>query len=126
MFEHNYLYGKIISKKELSEEGLCDAFAKDKILNQDKVKRLQYLERMPLAILRIKTDTEKKKTVKLEDSYLKECLFAFFETKEECFYKEIQEFCDQPNSSLKKVLEQICDKKKVSNKLVYKLKPIYQ
>ena len=56
----------------------------------------------------------------------KDSLFAFFEMKKECYFKEIIEYFDQPTSFTKKVVNEICDKRKVGRKFVYKLKKIYR
>ena len=62
----------------------------------------------------------------MDEAFLKESLFAFFENTPECFIEEIQQMFDQPRGYLTRVLDEICNKKKMSNHYVYSLKSIYR
>ena len=62
----------------------------------------------------------------MDEKFLKESLFAFFEKTPECYIDKVQNYFDQPRGYLTRILDEICDKKKVSNRHVYSLKGIYR
>lgn len=112
-----------------SEEALTNSFLETNKKNQPHVKRLKNvtdMNRLPKAIIRLKDEQESKRSSKMDEKFLKESLFAFFEKTPECFIDEVQAFFDQPRGYLSRILDEICDKKKVSNRYVYSLKRIYR
>ena len=119
----------MISIQKTSEAALEESFSINNPSNLKKVKRIKELSeinRLPKAIIRIKNEQEDKKSFKMEEKFLKESLFAFFENTPECFIDEVQSYFDQPRGYLTRILEEICNKKKVSNRYVYSLKSIYK
>lgn len=82
--------------------------------------------RLPLAIIELQPKEQKENLAVMSEDYLKELLFVYFESKPECFFKEIQSYFDQPINLLKRVLFQICDIKKFGLRQLYSLKKIYR
>jgi hypothetical protein len=124
-----YRSGKVISQKKSSEDALANYFIVNdvnKVSQVKKIKQATDVNRLPKAIIRLKDDQEIKKSSKMDEGFLKETLFAFFEMNPECFIEEIQKMVDQPRGYLTRVLDEICDKKKISNRYVYSLKNIYK
>ena len=112
-----------------SEMELANSFKLEIEKKNNKVKcimELSDVSRLPKAIIRLKTDVESRKSYKMDESFLKESLFAFFESTPECYIDEIQTYFDQPRGYLTRILEEICEKRKVSNRYVYSLKSVYR
>lgn len=119
----------MISQKKSSEDALAIYFKENdvnKISQVKKIKTAADVNRLPKAIIRLKDEQESKKSSKMDEAFLKESLFAFFENTPECFIEEIQQMFDQPRGYLTRVLDEICNKKKMSNHYVYSLKSIYR
>ena len=63
---------------------------------------------------------------KLDEVDVKSKLFEMFDNAPSLNFDEIKNHIDQPRNYLQKILDQICDKKKVQNKFVYTLKSTYE
>ena len=126
--KENYVAGKLILKTMTSEADLV-SFFQDKSKSRGKVMRVSeesHVNRLPCAIFKLRDDLESKPSAKMDENNLKEMLFAYFATKVECYIDEIQAEFDQPRGYLSRILDEICDKKKIANKFVYNLKRIYK
>lgn len=127
--KNNFSFGKMLAMKDLSEDALTESYTLRKMINSNRVKLLKADKnqlRIPSAVIKISENNKSQKSEIMGDTDLKNYLFCFFEKHPECYFKEITKSIDQPKSIIRRILQEICDIKKVRQRHVFSLKEIYR